>query len=107
MVDKVGNYAKYVKEMYWPKVSDKKKHELEEIKKGMKREKMRKSMGNKMGDLLSEEADDDDDDSVIRENHRLLSNEGTSSMPNLHQKPKFTQRCKLIFPLSLCLQRLK
>ena len=28
LVEKVGNYAKYVKEMYWPKVSDKKRQEL-------------------------------------------------------------------------------
>lgn len=27
--DKVSNYAKYVKEMYWPKVSEVKKMELE------------------------------------------------------------------------------
>jgi hypothetical protein len=27
--EKVGNYAKYVKEMYWPKVSEKKRQELE------------------------------------------------------------------------------
>lgn len=30
-IDKVGNYAKYVKEMYWPKVSQKKKDELQLI----------------------------------------------------------------------------
>ena len=30
--DKVGNYAKYVKEMYWPKVSQKKRDEISIIK---------------------------------------------------------------------------
>ena len=30
--DKVNNYAKYVKEMYWPKVSESKKLELEHLK---------------------------------------------------------------------------
>ena len=28
VIDKVGNYGKYVKEMYWPKTSEKKKLEL-------------------------------------------------------------------------------
>lgn len=28
MMEKVGNYAKYVKEMYWPKVSESKRNEL-------------------------------------------------------------------------------
>lgn len=28
-LEKVGNYAKYVKEMYWPKVSEKKRLELQ------------------------------------------------------------------------------
>ena len=28
VIDKVGNYGKYVKEMYWPKTSEKKKMEL-------------------------------------------------------------------------------
>jgi hypothetical protein len=27
--EKIGSYAKYVKEMYWPKVSEQKKMELE------------------------------------------------------------------------------
>lgn len=33
-VDKVGNYSKYVKEMYWPKISEQKRQELllEEVK---------------------------------------------------------------------------
>ena len=34
--DKVGNYAKYVREMYWPKVSVKKQLELEVIKTTLK-----------------------------------------------------------------------
>ncbi len=29
VVDKVGNYGKYVKEMYWPKASERKKVELQ------------------------------------------------------------------------------
>jgi hypothetical protein len=28
---KKENYGKYVKEMYWPKISDKKKHELHQM----------------------------------------------------------------------------
>ena len=34
--EKVGNYAKYVKEMYWPKVSQKKRDELTIIKQSLK-----------------------------------------------------------------------
>lgn len=30
--EKMSSYAKYVKEMYWPKVSEAKKHELEQIR---------------------------------------------------------------------------
>lgn len=36
MIDKVGSYAKYVKEMYWPQVSEFKKNELEHIKENLK-----------------------------------------------------------------------
>ena len=32
MQEKIGNYAKYVKEMYWPKVSDTKRNELQILK---------------------------------------------------------------------------
>lgn len=35
MMDKVGSYAKYVKEMYWPKVSEEKKMEMESILHGI------------------------------------------------------------------------
>ncbi len=31
-VEKIENYSKYVKEMYWPKVSAKKQQELESLK---------------------------------------------------------------------------
>ena len=31
-VEKIDNYSKYVKEMYWPKVSSKKQQELESLK---------------------------------------------------------------------------
>ena len=34
--EKVGNYAKYVKEMYWPKVSDAKRQELQLLKESIK-----------------------------------------------------------------------
>jgi hypothetical protein len=34
--EKVDNYAKYVREMYWPKVSVKKQLELEHIKNNLK-----------------------------------------------------------------------
>ena len=34
MMDKAGSYSKYVKEMYWPKVSEKKKFELNSILRG-------------------------------------------------------------------------
>lgn len=34
--EKVGNYAKYVKEMYWPKASVRKQLELEQLKVNMK-----------------------------------------------------------------------
>jgi hypothetical protein len=36
MQAKVDNYAKYVKEMYWPEVSKKKQQELEEMKNSVK-----------------------------------------------------------------------
>ena len=36
MVDKKQSYAKYVKEMYWPKVSTRKQLELEQFKEKLK-----------------------------------------------------------------------
>ena len=40
---KVENYAKYVKEMYWPKASVRKQLELEQLKINMKHQPVRKS----------------------------------------------------------------
>jgi len=34
--DKLNNYSKYVKEMYWPKVSENKKAELEKMKENLR-----------------------------------------------------------------------
>ena len=39
---KIDNYAKYVREMYWPKVSVKKQLELEHIKTTLKHSSLRK-----------------------------------------------------------------
>ena len=36
MMERMQNYNHYVKEMYYPKVSDKKKNELEELKNRIK-----------------------------------------------------------------------
>eukprot|EP00347_Sterkiella_histriomuscorum_P010028 403338967 len=36
MQDKVGSYAKYVKEMYWPQVSEQKRMELESVKENLR-----------------------------------------------------------------------
>ena len=41
--DKIDNYAKYVREMYWPKVSVKKQLELEHVKNSLKVQPIRKS----------------------------------------------------------------
>ena len=41
--EKVENYAKYVKEMYWPKVSELKKLELTEIIEKERSKTMKKS----------------------------------------------------------------
>jgi hypothetical protein len=46
LIDKVGNYAKYVKEMYWPKVSEAKKTELEMLKENPRSQKVRRSVAN-------------------------------------------------------------
>ncbi len=42
--EKIDNYGKYVREMYWPKVSVKKQLELEHIKSTLKTEVLRKSL---------------------------------------------------------------
>lgn len=42
LVDKVNNYAKYVKEMYWPKVSESKVMELQQIKENLGSQKVRR-----------------------------------------------------------------
>jgi len=39
--NKVDKYAKYVKEMHWPRISENKKLELEEIKETLKNQKVR------------------------------------------------------------------
>ena len=41
--EKIDNYAKYVREMYWPKVSVKKQLELEHVKNSLKVQPIRKS----------------------------------------------------------------
>jgi hypothetical protein len=42
--EKLDNYAKYVREMYWPKVSVKKQLELEHIRSNLRNQPLRKSM---------------------------------------------------------------
>ena len=44
MMEKMSNYAKYVKEMYQPKVSEKKHLELEQIKEQLQMRNVRKSV---------------------------------------------------------------
>ena len=46
-MEKVESYAKYVKEMYWPKVSEEKKIELEEFRSKEKAKTMKKSQSAK------------------------------------------------------------
>ena len=48
--EKIGSYAKYVKEMYWPKVSEQKKMELEQIKETLQSQKVRRSINPDLGD---------------------------------------------------------
>lgn len=43
-VNKIDNYAKYVREMYWPKVSVKKQLELEHVKGTLKNRAIEKSI---------------------------------------------------------------
>ena len=43
-MDKRGNYAKYVREMYWPNVSLKKQLELEHVKSTLHNQNIRKSI---------------------------------------------------------------
>jgi hypothetical protein len=81
--EKVGNYAKYVKEMYWPKVSLKKKMELQSIRDEFKITPLRKSASTTkhIGKLnhkieLNEEIDDD---------YRTISNH--QSMKELSASP--------------------
>lgn len=80
MIDKVDNYAKYVKEMYWPKVSEKKKHELDAIKGSIKHVGLRKSSSGMIRQPISSGYDDTRD---IDDEYRTLPND-VSSMPNLH-----------------------
>lgn len=76
MVDKVGNYAKYVKEMYWPKVSENKKNEILSILQGMRNPTIRKSASTKKHiHLLSEKYD-----SVDEGDAKSLNND--ESVPN-------------------------
>ena len=56
MQDKVVNYAKYVREMYWPEVSEKKKNEIQSLLDGIRSSnQIRKSASNynKYGPLSS------------------------------------------------------
>ena len=46
MIGKVDSYAKYVKEMYWPKVSSKKRLEIAELKENLKN--LKKSASTKI-----------------------------------------------------------
>ena len=39
----MDNYAKYVKEMYWPKVSEKKQLELEKVRESIRNASVRRS----------------------------------------------------------------
>ncbi|CDW73052.1 UNKNOWN [Stylonychia lemnae] len=41
--EKVSNYAKFVKEVYWPKVSDDKRNELDQMKERIKTQKLQRS----------------------------------------------------------------
>ena len=42
-VDKINNYSRYVREIFWPKVSVKKQLELEHIKSNLKNQNIRRS----------------------------------------------------------------
>ena len=54
-IDKVGNYAKYVKEMYWPKVSQKKREELSLIRESLNTMKPKRTYSHKRLPNPSEE----------------------------------------------------
>ncbi len=45
-IDKGNSYSKYVKEMYWPKISESKRIELEQIKGAIGSQKLRRSVIN-------------------------------------------------------------
>lgn len=45
--EKVNNYAKYVKEMYWPHVSDRKREEIEQLRISLDPKSLKKSSSNK------------------------------------------------------------
>lgn len=53
-MEKASSYAKQVKEMYWPKVSEAKKLELEQIKEQLKSQNVRRSVADlKIGEQSS------------------------------------------------------
>ena len=45
-MERVNSYSKYVKEMYWPKVSEQKRAELEQVKESAKSQNVRRSLAN-------------------------------------------------------------
>ena len=51
MADKKQSYAKYVKEMYWPKVSTRKQLELEQFKEKLKSQNLRRASQHDMNSI--------------------------------------------------------
>lgn len=69
--EKIGNYAKYVKEMYWPKVSDTKRQELQVLKSSILTQPRKRSYSaqKKLVPSLN-----DDHEYMIESSHNGLSN---------------------------------
>lgn len=77
MAEKVGNYAKYVKEMYWPKVSERKKMEMDAFMQELKQGPIRKSASTKKNLLFHNQ-----DNAYDMDELRPLTNQ--DSLPILH-----------------------
>jgi len=79
-IDKVGNYAKYVKEMYWPKVSQKKREELSLNRDGLNGLKPKRSNSHRR--LLNPSQTEEEFSQEMQEDYYE-----DRSLPQVHSMP--------------------
>ena len=95
MQDKVGSYAKYVKEMYWPQVSEQKRLQLESVKENIRHPIRRDNDDNTMYSAPGGIGQQEKKRSFVRHgtadnrvNYKQLKNKNVTSVRNLQNYTK-------------------